>query len=110
MRIDRLARTLENSQGMVHGRKGKAVSLKSAEQRIDTGSMHAAVSKQAFAPPGIGLAITTAISQTESVSLAVYNGRKPSSDVEALRATCVGPSRMPRATFSSPCCMLRRGA
>ena len=32
MHIDRLARTLENSQGMVHGRKGKAVSLKSTEQ------------------------------------------------------------------------------
>ena len=52
MHIDRLARTLENSQGMVHGRKGKAVSLKSTEQRIDTGSMHAAVLKQAFASIG----------------------------------------------------------
>ena len=62
MPIDRLARTLENSQGMVHGRKGKAVSLKSAEQRIDTGSMHAAVLKQAFASRGIGVAMSTSIS------------------------------------------------
>jgi len=58
MRIDGLARTLENSQGMVHGRKRKAVSLKSTEQRIDTGSMHAALSKQAFASAGLGLAIS----------------------------------------------------
>jgi hypothetical protein len=42
-----------------HGaRKGKAVSLKSAEQRIDIGSMHAAVLKQAFASPGIRAAIS----------------------------------------------------
>ena len=48
MHIDGLARTLENSQGMVRGRKGKAVSLKSTEQRIDTGSMHARSRRKPF--------------------------------------------------------------
>ena len=41
MRIDLLAHTLK-FQGMAHGRKRKAVSLKSTEQGIDTGSMRAA--------------------------------------------------------------------
>jgi hypothetical protein len=50
MHIDGLL-TLENFHGMVRGRKGKAVSLKSAEQRIDTGSMHARSRRKPFLSP-----------------------------------------------------------
>jgi DNA invertase Pin-like site-specific DNA recombinase len=99
MRIDRLARSMKDLQDIVHELKGKGVALKATEQPIDTGS---AAGKAFLDMLGVFAEFETNLRrerQLEGIAKAkmegVYKGRKPSIDVErvkALRADGMGPA------------------
>lgn len=98
-RIDRLARSMKDLQDIVHELKGKGVALKATEQPIDTST---AAGKAFLDMLGVFAEFETNLRrerQLEGIAKAkkegVYKGRKPSIDVErvrALRASGMGPA------------------
>jgi DNA invertase Pin-like site-specific DNA recombinase len=98
-RIDRLARSMKDLQDIVHELREKGVALKATEQPIDTGS---AAGKAFLDMLGVFAEFETNLRrerQMEGIAKAkaegVYRGRKPSIDVEkvkAMRAEGKGPA------------------
>ena len=93
-RIDRLARSMKDLQDIVHELKEKGVALRATEQPIDTGS---AAGKAFLDMLGIFAEFETNLRrerQMEGIARAktagVYKGRKPSLDVEKIKALKAG--------------------
>jgi DNA invertase Pin-like site-specific DNA recombinase len=88
-RIDRLARSMKDLQDIVHELKAKGVTLKAAEQPIDTGT---AAGKAFLDMLGVFAEFETNLRrerQAEGIAAAkargVYKGSKPRIDPEAVR-------------------------
>ncbi|MGA7329358.1 MAG: recombinase family protein [Rhodomicrobium sp.] len=93
-RIDRLARSMKDLQDIVHELKEKGVALRATEQPIDTGS---AAGKAFLDMLGIFAEFETNLRrerQMEGIAKAkaegIYKGRKPSLDVEKIKALKAG--------------------
>jgi DNA invertase Pin-like site-specific DNA recombinase len=89
-RIDRLARSMKDLQDVVHELKERGVTLKATEQAVDTSS---AAGKAFLDMLGLFAEFETALRrerQMEGIAKAraegVYTGRKPSLDVEKVKA------------------------
>ena len=88
-RVDRLARSLKDLQGIVHELKEKGVALRATEQPVDTGT---AAGKAFLDMLGVFAEFETNLRrerQLEGIKAAkargVYKGRKPSIDVAEVR-------------------------
>jgi DNA invertase Pin-like site-specific DNA recombinase len=98
-RIDRLARSIRDLQNIVHELREKGVTLRATEQPIDTST---AAGKAFLDMLGVFAEFETNLRrerQLEGIAKAkvegVYKGRKPSIDIEkvrALRASGMGPA------------------
>jgi DNA invertase Pin-like site-specific DNA recombinase len=103
-RIDRLARSIGDLQDIVRAVRAKGASLKATEQPIDTGT---AAGKAFLDMLGVFAEFETNLRrerQLEGIAKAkvsgVYKGRKPSIDVEqvrAMKAQGVGPAAIAKA-------------